>query len=110
MSRVLGAFDLTGLQALGAYVSLTHMTVLANGHLLNVGLKSAIGHTVAVADAAPSAGCLAANFTYLRHFPSLFRIHTRPHSGASFSKQPTYYITPCAFVQRIPYFLRVPAH
>ena len=78
VAYTLCAFDLASLQALGANVSLAHMTVLANGHLLHVGAEGAIGHTMAMADAAPSAGSLAANFTYLRHFPSLFRIHMRP--------------------------------
>ena len=40
--HALSAFDLAGLQALGADVSLAHMAVLANGHLLYIRAEGAI--------------------------------------------------------------------
>lgn len=75
---VLGALDLASLQAFGADVRLAYMAVLANRHLLHVGLEGAIGHTVAMADGTPGARSLAADFTNLGHVHHSFVFAYRP--------------------------------
>ena len=69
--KYLSAFDLAGLHATGANISLADMTVfIADRDFLNVGLEPTIGYAVGVADIASRRRSLAANLANLRHFPS----------------------------------------
>ena len=82
----LGALDLAGLHAAGANVGLADMAALiADGDLLDVGLKPTVGHAMRVAYITSSGRLLAANFTNFRHCYQL-RIYAYHNGKTVFAK------------------------
>ncbi len=78
----LRALHLAGLHAAGAHVGLANVTLFVpDRDLLHVRTEHAVGHAVRVADAAPSSGGLAANFTNLRHRSHSIYVHTHGYAS-----------------------------